>query len=46
MITRRQVVAALAASPVAAPAVLRAQPVTWIFYTHVPAATLVPARVS
>jgi TRAP-type C4-dicarboxylate transport system substrate-binding protein len=47
MITRRHVVGALAAAPLAAPAVLRAaQPITWIFYTQVPAATLVPARLS
>ena len=46
MITRRHLVGALAAAPVAAPAVLRAQTVNWLFYTHVPAATLVPARVS
>ena len=46
MITRRQAIAALAASPVAAPAVLRAQgTVTWTVYTYVPAATLAPARV-
>src|ERR1700759_3732854 len=46
MITRRKALAALAATPLAAPAVLHAQTVSWIFYTHVPAATLVPARVS
>ena len=46
MITRRQAIAALAASPVAAPAVLRAQgTVTWTVYTYVPAATLAPAKV-
>ena len=46
MITRRQAIAALAASPVAAPAVLRAQgTVTWTIYTYVPAATLAPAKV-
>ncbi len=45
-ITRRQTIAALAASTVAAPAVLRAQsPTTWIVYTYVPAATLAPAKV-
>jgi len=46
MITRRRAIAALAASPLAAPAVLHAQTVSWIFYTQVPAATLVPARLS
>jgi len=46
MITRRQAIAALAASPVAAPAVLRAQgTVSWTVYTYVPAATLAPAKV-
>lgn len=45
MITRRHALAALAVAPVAAPAVLRAQTISWIVYTHVPAATLVPARV-
>ncbi|WP_428667340.1 TRAP transporter substrate-binding protein DctP [Reyranella sp.] len=46
MITRRQAIVALAASPVAAPAVLRAQgTVTWTIYTYVPAATLAPAKV-
>jgi TRAP-type C4-dicarboxylate transport system substrate-binding protein len=45
MITRRHTLAALAASSVAAPAVLRAQTTTWIVYTYVPAATLAPARV-
>ena len=38
MITRRHTMAALAASTVAAPAVLHAQaPTTWIVYTYVPA---------
>src|SRR6478752_5257700 len=46
MITRRQAIAALAASSGAAPAVLRAQStVTWTVYTYVPAATLAPAKV-
>lgn len=46
MITRRQTMAALAASSVAAPAVLRAQgTTTWTVYTYVPAATLAPAKV-
>jgi TRAP-type C4-dicarboxylate transport system substrate-binding protein len=46
MITRRRTVAALAAAPLAAPAVLRAQgTVTWTVYTYVPAATLAPAKV-
>ena len=46
MITRRHTMAALAASSVAAPAVLRAQgTTTWTFYTYVPAATLAPAKV-
>src|SRR4051812_49364182 len=46
MISRRQAIAGLAASPVVAPAVLRAQgTVTWTVYTYVPAATLAPAKV-
>ncbi|HSH99578.1 MAG TPA: TRAP transporter substrate-binding protein DctP [Reyranella sp.] len=46
MITRRRAVAGLAASPIAAPAVLRAQgTVSWTVYTYVPAATLAPAKV-
>ena len=46
MITRRHTMAALAASSVAAPAVLRAQgTTTWTVYTYVPAATLAPAKV-
>ena len=46
MITRRQAIAAMAVSPVAAPAVLRAQgTVSWTVYTYVPAATLAPAKV-
>jgi TRAP-type C4-dicarboxylate transport system substrate-binding protein len=46
MISRRQAIAGLAASPIVAPAIVRAQgTVTWTVYTYVPAATLAPAKV-